>query len=232
MCALDLSTRQAPAGTAQYSRHSPSPRYRELLAQYTHMHVAGDVQRQLPAEHTYNGCSLPVHAQAIKELIDEQRARSILDYGAGKGFQYTRVSVTAPDGRQYASIPEFWGIETLCLYDPGYEPFRQLPAGQFDGVVCTDVLEHCPEDDLEWILHELFAFARRFVYANVACYPATKHLPSGENAHCTIQPPGWWAALVRRIAPAYPRVRYLFTFDTFAAQSDGTQKLVVSRLSG
>jgi hypothetical protein len=66
-------------------------------------------------------------------------------------------------------------------------PFSALPEGRFDGVVCTDVLEHCPEEDLPWIVGELFGYARLFVFANVACYPAAKKLPNGENAHCTIR---------------------------------------------
>lgn len=55
-------------------------------------------------------------------------------------------------------------------------------------MICTDVLEHCPEEDIPWIVDELFAFARKFVYANIACFPARKQLPSGGNAHCTVKP--------------------------------------------
>ena len=62
-------------------------------------------------------------------------------------------------------------------------------------MICTDVLEHCPEDDVPWIVDELFGYANMFVFANVACYPAHKVLPNGENAHCTIQPPEWWERL-------------------------------------
>ena len=45
------------------------------------------------------------------------------------------------------------------------------------------------------IVAEIFSYARRFVYVNVACYPAEKRLPNGENAHCTVRPPEWWAKL-------------------------------------
>jgi hypothetical protein len=69
-------------------------------------------------------------------------------------------------------------------------------------VICTDVLEHCPEEDIPWILDELFAYARKFVYANVACFPARKRLPSGGNAHCTIKPVKWWEAEIVRAARA------------------------------
>ena len=73
-------------------------------------------------------------------------------------------------------------------------------------MISTDVLEHCPEDDIPWIVGEIFGFADRFVFANVACYPARKRLPTGENAHCTIKPPDWWEALIRTVAARHPDI--------------------------
>ncbi len=95
-------------------------------------------------------------------------------------------------------------MSEIRCYDPGYAPFSELPEGDFDGVICTDVLEHCAEEDMGWILDELFGFARKFVFANVACFPARKTLPSGGNAHCTIKPAKWWDAQVGRAAAARP----------------------------
>jgi hypothetical protein len=54
-------------------------------------------------------------------------------------------------------------------------------------VISTDVLEHCPgKVNVPWIVDEMFGYATRFVFANVAVIPAGKRLPNGENAHCTI----------------------------------------------
>lgn len=196
-----------------FTRGSPSPRYRELLSQYQHLHLHGEQRMNLPAEKTYNGRSLPRHAPRIKGLIDAHQARTLLDYGAGKGHQYRPMEVRLGDGRVFRSIPEFWGIPSVMCYDPAYEPFSQMPAGTFDGVICTDVLEHCPEQDIPWILGELFGFARRFVFANVACYPAMKHLPNGENAHCTVRPAAWWQDQLARVCTAHPDIRYEFLLD-------------------
>jgi hypothetical protein len=200
-----------------FTRGNPSPRYRELLAQYRHLHVHGEERLRLPAEKTYNGRSLPRHAPRIKALIDAHQARTLLDYGAGKGHQYRPMEVRLGDGRVFRSIPEFWGISSVTCYDPAYEPFSRMPEGPFDGVVCTDVLEHCPEQDIPWILGELFGFARRFVFANVACYPAMKHLPNGENAHCTVRPAAWWQEQLAKISAAHPKVRFEFLLDEPAA---------------
>jgi hypothetical protein len=216
-----------------YSRSSPSPRYRELLAHYTDMHhVTGERFQNVSAAKTYPGDSMPRHTGEIKALIDAHGARTILDYGSGKGCQYRDVRVKQPDGRVLGTIPEFWGVDSVTCYDPAYEPFRTLPQIQFDGVVCTDVLEHCPEEDIPWIVGEIFGFARRFVYVNVACYPAMKRLPSGENAHCTIQTTAWWDAMVRGIAGRHPNVAYRFSLDHLVRRGDGSLHMNSDRLAG
>jgi len=79
-------------------------------------------------------------------------------------------------------------------------------------VVCTDVLEHCPEEDLQWIVGEMFSFATRFLYAGIACYPAKSRLPNGENAHCTVRPPEWWQELFGGIATGYPGIKWSASF--------------------
>lgn len=190
-----------------YSRTQPSPRYRALLDQYVQLHESGEPFLSLPAEQTFAGLSLMPHAMRVAELVAEHGARTILDYGAGKGSQY-RTAVRTADGQHYGSLLELWNVQSVTCYDPAYAPFRQLPTGMFDGVICTDVLEHCPEEDAPWILGELFGFAERFLFVNVACYPARKRLPSGENAHCTIKSPEWWAERLAEQSAARPQVRF------------------------
>jgi len=166
------------------------------MALYARMHSEGERRLGIPPERTFPGQSLLAHVQRIKRLVDATRARTILDYGAGKGLQYQPQKIII-DGRHVADgVAEYWDVDEVRCYDPGYEPHRALPTGRFDGVVCTDVLEHCPEEDLAWILEEIFSYATCFVYVNVACFPARKTLPSGENAHITIREPEWWHAIV------------------------------------
>ncbi|MEO7404526.1 MAG: class I SAM-dependent methyltransferase [Burkholderiales bacterium] len=193
-----------------YTRANPSPRYQTLLTQYRQMHLEGERFLNTPPEETFPGMSLPAQAGKIKALIEVTGAENLLDYGSGKGQQYLLRNVRVPDGRIYPSIEDYWDVDFVECYDPCYRPFSDLPSGQYDGVICTDVLEHCPEEDLRWIIDELFRFSGMFVFANVACYPARKRLPTGENAHCTIQPPAWWAALVQDIAAGYPERRWEF----------------------
>jgi hypothetical protein len=180
-------------GQQKFSRASPSPRYRRLLEQYQQMHLLGDQHTGAPPEETFPGASLPRQAPSIKRLIKATGATTLLDYGCGKGQQYLPRRITDSDeGIEYPDMQSYWGVKTIQRYDPAYQPFTQLPSGKFEGVICTDVLEHCPEEDIPWILGELFGYATKFVFANVACFPAKKRLPSGGNAHCTIKPVRWW----------------------------------------
>ena len=196
-----------------FCKAKPSDRYRQLLAEYQRLHGEGDRRLGLAPEETFEGHSLLPHVENIAVMCRRHHAVTLLDYGAGKGMQYKIACVTVEGRDKQFTIPVHWGIRYLTCYDPAYPPFAQLPAGRtFDGVICTDVLEHCPAEDLPWIIAELFELAGNFVYAGVASFPAMKHLANGENAHCTIRPDAWWRELIRSAAAKNPEVDYFFAF--------------------
>jgi len=192
----------------EFSRANPSPRYRELSELYRRMHLEGERFLNIPPEKTFPGESLPPQAGRIKRLITQTGASNILDYGSGKGQQYDLRNIRFADGSTAESIQDYWDVDFVQCYDPSYPPHSALPTGQFDGVICTDVLEHCPEEDVPWIVEELFGFATKFVFASVACYPARKRLPNGENAHCTVKPAKWWEDFLRDTAARHPGVEW------------------------
>ena len=191
-----------------YSRHNPSARYRQLISLYQDMHLHGDRQKGHLASKTFDGRSLVPQAQRIKRLIDGLGASRILDYGSGKGTQYDPVPFEVQGLGKWDGVLDYWEVDEVVCFDPAYPPYSRMPQGKFDGVIATDVLEHCPEEDMDWIVDEMFGFAGRFVYATIACYPAAKRLPNGENAHCTIRPPEWWNGLFDAAAARHGGVRW------------------------
>jgi len=208
-----------------YSRQSPSPRYVELLGYYREMHVHGARAHGATPEQTFPGLSLLPHAERIRNLTADFGAKTILDYGAGKGRQYELNDIRLPDGPSFPNIAAFWNVESITCYDPGYEPHNKFPTGVFDGVVTTDALEHCPVEDLPWIVAEIFGFAREFVYLNVACYPALKSLPNGENAHCTVEPIDWWIRMFDAELSQHPHLQYFAAFEVLNTDAKGNQPL-------
>lgn len=211
-----------------YSRARPSPRYRELIAQYRTMHTDGERFLGVPAAQTFSGISLLPHAPDIKRLIRRTAASSILDYGSGKGTQYLAQRIEL-DGEAWDNVQDYWDVDYVRCYDPCFAPFSELPAETYDGVISTDVLEHCPEDDLRWIIGEMFGFARSFVFLTIASHRARKRLPNGENAHCTIKSPAWWSDLLLRVSAAHPGI--VWEAKLYEVQP-GAANVIEQRLSG
>lgn len=176
----------------KYSRQNPSPRYTAMLNLYRTLHADGERARGFSPEETYPGISLLPNLARVKALIEATGATSILDYGCGKGVAYELSPLNVSGVGRIESVLDYWDVDTVHCYDPCYVPYSKLPEEQFDGVIASDVLEHCPEEDIDWIVRELFGFARRFVFASVSCVPAKTHLPDGQNAHITLFPGPWW----------------------------------------
>ena len=189
-----------------FSREHPSPRYVELVETYRDMHLNGERHMGVPAAQTFDGRSLRPQAARIKRLIDATGAQNVLDYGSGKGQQYDPRPFELPGQGSWDGVIDYWGVDEVVCFDPAYPPYSEMPTSKFDGVISTDVLEHCPEDDVDWIVSEIFSFASKFVFATIASYPARKRLPSGENAHCTIRPREWWDDIFRRAAASNPSI--------------------------
>lgn len=143
------------------------------------------------------------HVDKIAPLVKKHAARTMLDYGCGKGYQYL--------GRR---IHEQWGGILPTCYDPGVRQLNAKPEGTFDGVMCCDVLEHIEERDVDGILADIFGYADKFVFLSIACVPAKVRalLPDGRNVHVTVKPPEWW---LEKIAKANKKnVDVGTSFDT------------------
>ena len=197
-----------------YTRENPSPEYLAMVRLYESMHAEGGQSAGKSVKDTFPGKMLINHAADIRDMIEHTAALNILDYGAGKGLAYEQTDVSISPGLAVDSIQSYWGVDDIRCYDPGYAPFSALPDQQYDGVISTDVLEHITEPDVPWIIEEMFSYARKFVFANVACFPAVKSLPNGQNAHCTLHPPEWWAGLVHGIAMRHTDISYRLVMTT------------------
>lgn len=139
--------------------------------QYQQMHSNGFFPGQQAAK----------YVDKITNLLERTGAKSLLDYGCGKGLCYTQKG-----------IHRHWGGIMPTLYDPYYLPHSKRPQGTFGGVICTDVLEHVPEEDVLDVLSDIFSFAREFAFLTISTKKARKTLPNGENAHVTVKADNWW----------------------------------------
>ncbi|MFT4581408.1 MAG: hypothetical protein ACI915_000140 [Gammaproteobacteria bacterium] len=203
---FDLERSADDARFTVFTKEKPSQRFNDMVEQYRVLHDQGDAELGLVAKKTFDGHSLAKHDASIGKLVAATRARSILDYGCGKALAYSPWPGEDPDSRLKARAA--WPDVKVTCYDPGYAPYAAPYCGRFDGVISTDVLEHIPEEDIGWVLNELFGAADKFVYVVAACYLARKVLPNGQNAHCTVMPPAWWAGQLALGAQRFPGIHW------------------------
>lgn len=170
---------------------------------------------------TYSGRLLRPHAPFIKEVIDRHGCKSVLDYGAGKGQQYTWVShggdASIPKGM---TIEEYWGV-SVTKYDPAWAPYSQEPTGRFDLVICTHVLGSIPVTDLDWVVGRIFGYARKAVYIAEKIGDVHKQVFSQPDLM-----PRWSADQWRMLLGARRKVGIECTF---AARHETEQGVIVER---
>lgn len=119
-------------------------------------------------------------------FIDFLQPKTILDYGCGKGMFVKLLKNKYP-------------LSAVDGYDPAIPGRNKLMMKKADFLVCTDVLEHVPEEDLPAVVEKIASISGN-------CFLGLHHgegdiLPNGENAHCTIKPVFWYYELLRRYFP-------------------------------
>lgn len=184
----------------------------ELIRLHQQLHEQGDAAAGVMINDMFPGTALLPHIKPIKEHLTKLHCKSVLDYGCGKASIYQSKNIRLKDGTTITNVQSYWNVNEIAFYDPAVQCYSKFPSSSYDAVICTDVLEHCHEQDLENIISELFNLANKFVYANIASYPAEKFLPNGDNAHITIRPPEWWRNLIERVA-ASNKISYLFLVE-------------------
>jgi hypothetical protein len=104
------------------------------------------------------------YQKQIRDLVVRYNAKTILDYGCGKGLQYT-TQLPYESEDQLQTFDEWLGI-TVYKYDPCVEEFKEPPpkGTKFDGVICSQVLSAIPDDDLGWVAKELESYTDKFCF--------------------------------------------------------------------
>lgn len=120
---------------------------------------------------SWAGHDVVKYQKQVKDLVDRYGAKTILDYGCGKGLQYRErlpygggKGIEMPED-QWQTFDEYLGVTVYC-YDPCVAGFEQLPpeGTKFDGVICTQVLNSIPDDDLSWVRNLLEAYSSKFCF--------------------------------------------------------------------
>lgn len=122
-------------------------------------------------------------AEVVRGIVTDTGAKSVLDYGCGKG--------TLKPALRPIKVHE---------YDPAIPGKDVLPASA-GVVVCTDVMEHVEPDCTDNVIWNLVWLATRAVFVVVSCKAGGKRLADGRPAHINVQSQAWWHERFSAVAP-------------------------------
>jgi SAM-dependent methyltransferase len=140
-----------------------------MTSDYYTQSVALGTEFQKNNSKNWAGYDVVKYQKHIKNLVDRYQAKTILDYGCGKGLQYVDSLPYGDDINPVWTTFDKWLGVTVYKYDPCIEAFETLPpAGtKFDGVICSQVLQTIPDQDLPWVSELLQSYTDKFCFVSL-----------------------------------------------------------------
>lgn len=123
----------------------------------------------------------------ILPLVKEINPSSILDYGCGQ-----------------SDLVGMFGCMGI-KYDPAIEEYSKYIPYKVDLVICIDVLEHIPDEDLEETLLKIKVHSEKVIF-DIGTQLAKHTLPNGDNAHCTVKSIDWW---INKLKETFPIITFV-----------------------
>ena len=124
------------------------------------------------------------YVDLIKNNIDKYNCKTMLDYGCGKGIQYSEFEVHKQLGLELSNIYQF---------DPAHEPLATEPDWnkQFDCSICLDVLHFVTELELAIIKSRLERTTKKVCIIGIQMVdPKPKSLAL--KPYTLLKPKEWW----------------------------------------
>ena len=102
--------------------------------------------------------------------------------------------------KEHLSPPEQQTVSWYDCFALGDRPFQETVTD----VVSTEVLDYLPDEDVPWVLDELFRSARRKVAVTVRTATRTSVLDHGIDVSHRPRPESWWVAQLEAAGCRYP----------------------------
>lgn len=163
----DYETRAGRDSIVSFAFAKSLPSYHETVEQYRKLYSP------------FYGSTAYLYFDLIAREVLARNPESILDYGCGRSDL----------------VAHFWndGKRRIARYDPAVPNHETMPDGEFNLVLCTDVMEHILMTDVDQVLREVRRKSRQALFT-ISLRPARAKLPDGRNAHVTLLSADEWMA--------------------------------------
>lgn len=181
------------AGFSVFRADAPSRAFRELSR----------VAQSRPPDSPRNGEMAAGDSAAgagdLARLLEECHAVSVLDcrLNAVPSTSIMRVPGVANAG-----------IEQVVTFDPTGTLREEAHARRLDAAVCLDALAFVPDDDIPWLLGQLFTRARRLLYCVVLDQPERLDPATATRLRRRSRTVEWWQYQFETVARHHPAVRW------------------------
>lgn len=130
--------------------------------------------------------------ETAKHIVDKFNPKTVLDAGCAKGYlvyalRQLGVDACGIDASEYAVSQALEEVKDRIKQGL----IQKLPYkdNQFDVVICFDVMEHIPEDEVDKVLSEFVRVAKKYVVIRV---PTRHEVNDLDRHHETVKPKNWW----------------------------------------
>jgi hypothetical protein len=144
-----------------------------MYSEYYHKMVNHSKEYHLKKD-VYSGIATINYSHDIKNLVDKHNAKTLLDYGCGKGHHYDQDK-----GAWFndTTFDKWLNIESVYLFDPAVPNLSVFPKDgqQFDAVIAIQSLAGIPDQDFPIVVDQLMKMTKKF------CFIGTK-LKKGKSS--------------------------------------------------
>lgn len=146
----------------------------------------------------FDGGGIRSLIDTILELVADKKSVTILDFGCGTAIHWHKHTLV----NRTMSLMSVLGekVQGFYRYDPAVDIYSKKPTTQFDLVVCSDVLEHIPDTEMESFIAEASSYVAPggTLMFSVSTTPSNNSFLSGENMHINIKSPDDWILVLKK----------------------------------
>ena len=100
---------------------------------------------------TWSGKGTLQYYQILKDLVEKLEIKTVLDFGSGKGVQYSLYE-----------LDKKLNIEVEC-YDPCLHGLENWPSKTYDMIMALDVVTNIDKKDISWLYQNFLNWANKCV---------------------------------------------------------------------